>query len=413
MENKKIIFKIGQFPHLSETFILAQIITAIKSGFDVKLIVGKLLDFESSKQQDLIAKYEIGHKIILEEFKIPKNRIIRILKWFVLLFINLKNVNQIFKYYKGHSKFSLTWLYQWVFYNQFNDAAIFHVQYGTNSGILSLLKKAGFKPSLIVSFHGHDVFFPINGYITNNGYYDNLFNYGDLIVANTPYLAEIIAELGCPEEKLKIVPISVNTDFFYPKKTQRNDGVFNLIIVGRLSIVKGHVYALEVVKKLKSEGFDIKLTIIGEGPERENLENYINSNKLNDSIILVGAKSREEIRELLWQSDTFLFTSVSLHNGKSTETQGLATIEAMACGLPVVVFDSGGVKYTLENAISGFICNEYDTDCMASKVKMLIEKRNLLIEMGNQATRFINNNYSQKVIDKKWGIIYNNLSNEK
>nr|WP_230392549.1 glycosyltransferase family 4 protein [Flavobacterium sp. LC2016-01] len=331
----------------------------------------------------------------------------------MLLILNLKKIKQIFHYNKEHSNFSLSWVYQWHFYNQFNDVDIFHVQYGTNSGVLSLLKKNGYKPSLIVSFHGHDAFFPINGYIANNGYYDNLFKYGDLIVANTPYLAEVITDLGCPEEKLKIVPIGVDTDFFYPQKTQRNDSVFNLIIVGRLNVVKGHIYALEVVKKLKSEGFDVKLIIIGEGPERENLENYINNNSLSDSIILAGAKSREEIRELLWQNDTFLFPSVSLHNGKSTETQGLATIEAMACGLPVVVFDSGGIKYTLENKVSGFICDEYDIDCMVVKVKTLIENNNLLIEMGNQAVRFVNNNYSQKVIDKKWEIIYSDLSNEK
>ncbi|WP_426483868.1 glycosyltransferase [Flavobacterium sp. 2] len=413
MENKKIIFKLGQFPHLSETFILAQIITAIKSGFDVKVIIGKLLDFESSKQQDLISKYEIKDKIILEDFKIPKNRIIRILKWAGLLLINFQNANQIFKYYKAHSKFSLTWLYQWVFYNQFNDAAIFHVQYGTNSGGLSLLKKVGFKPSLIVSFHGHDAFFPINGFIPNNGYYDNLFKYGDLIVANTPYLAEILIELGCPEKMLKIVPVGVDTDFFYQKKIQRNDQISRLITVGRLNIVKGHIYAFQVIKKLKHEGLDVKLTVVGEGPEREKLENYIRDNNLTDSIVLVGSKSRDEIRELLWKNDIFVFSSVSLHNGKSTETQGLVTIEAMACGLPAIVFDSGGVKYTLENGISGFLCDEYDIDCMSAKIKTLVDDKSILIEMGKQANHFANKNYSQKMIDSKWQIIYNKLSNGK
>ncbi|WP_222861338.1 hypothetical protein, partial [Seonamhaeicola marinus] len=82
------------------------------------------------------------------------------------------------------SKFSLTWLYQLHFYKQFNTAHAIHVQYGTNVNPLDVLKKVGFlKPSLIVTFHGHDVFFPISGYIHNNGYYDNLFGFGDLITA--------------------------------------------------------------------------------------------------------------------------------------------------------------------------------------------------------------------------------------
>lgn len=411
---KKFIFKIGQFPHLSETFILAQIITAIKCGYDVRLLIGELLDFETSKQLDLITKYEIDKKIIIEDYRIPKNKIIRLIKWFALLAFNFRNIKTIIQFHKGNMKFSLTWLYQWVFYNGFNDVAIFHVQYGTNSSTLALLKRAGFKPSLIVTFHGHDAFFPINGFIPNNGYYDNLFKYGNLITANTPYLADKVMGLGCPKELVSIVPVGVDTDFFYPiKEYAVKDEKSKLITVGRLSVVKGHIYAFEVVKKLKQAGCNIVLTVVGEGTERVHLENYIRNNKLCDSIVLVGAKSQEEIRELLRDSDIFLFPSVSLHYGKSTETQGLATIEAMACGLPVVVFDSGGVKYTLENGVSGFICNEYDIDCMFNKVKLLIEDTEMAMKMSNQAVTFVNKNYSQKGIDKKWEIIYSNLSNGK
>jgi colanic acid/amylovoran biosynthesis glycosyltransferase len=411
---KKLIFKIGQFPHLSETFILAQIITAIKCGYDVRLLIGELLDFETSKQLDLITKYEIDKKIIEEDYRIPKNKIIRLIKWFALLAFNFKSIKTIINFHKGNLKFSFTFLYQWVFYNQFNDVAIFHVQYGTNSSTLALLKKTGFKPSIIVTFHGHDAFFPINGFIPNNGYYDNLFKYGNLITANTPYLADKIIELGCPKELLSIVPVGVDTDFFYPSnnKTKLTNSL-RLITVGRLSIVKGHIYSLEVVKKLKQAGYNIMLTVVGEGSERLNLENYIRINKLSDSIVLAGAKSQQEIRELLWESDVFLFSSVSLHQGKSTETQGLATIEAMACGLPAVVFDSGGVKYTLEDGISGFVCDEYDIDCMTSKVKILIEDTAMAKKMSIQAVTFVNKNYSQKMIDSKWKTIYNNLSNGK
>lgn len=406
---KKIVFKLREFPHLSETFILAQIITAINCGYDVSLLVVELLDFEASKQKSLIEKYQIDKKIIIEDYKIPKNKFLRLVKWLTLLMFNFKDINYIIQFYRENTKFSLTWLYQWVFYKQFNKVAIFHVQYGTSSTTLAKLKKTGYKPSLVVTFHGHDAFFPINGFIPNNGYYDNLFKYGDLITVNTPYLANIITELGCPKEMIMTVPVGVDTDFFYPKKTQISVKKCKLISVGRLSIVKGHIYAFESVRKLEQEGYNIELTVVGEGPERVKLENYIRKNNLFDSIVLVGAKSQEEVRELLWESDIFLFPSVSLHNGKSTETQGLATIEAMACGLPAVVFDSGGVKYTLENGVSGFICDEFDTDCMCSKVKILIENRDKLIAMGNQAIDFIKQNYSQKMIDKKWEYVYNKV----
>lgn len=410
---KKIIFKIGQFPHLSETFILAQIITAINCGYEVKILVRELLDFESSKQLELIKQYDIEKKIILENYNIPKNKGVRLLKWIVVLGLNLKNIKRILQYHKENRKFRLTWLYQWVFYEKFKDASIFHVQYGTNSKPLDVLKKTGFKPAVIVTFHGHDAFFPINGFIANNGYYDNLFKFGNLVTVNTPYLADKIIELGCPNELLSIVPVGVDTNFFYPNKEIKTiRKTLKLITVGRLDKVKGHDFCIATVSELISKGVDVTLTIIGEGAERKSIEDLIAKCQLEDKVFIKGKKSQIEVRQELWGHDLYLLTAVALTNGRR-ETQGLATIEAQACGLPVVVFDSGGVKYTLENGFSGFICNEYDIDCMFNKVKLLIEDTEMAIKMSNQAVTFVNKNYSQKVIDKKWEIIYSNLSNGK
>ena len=410
MKDKKIVFKLGQFPHLSETFILAQIITAINSGYEVKLIISELLDFETSKQENLLAKYEINNKIIVENYKIPKSRIIRFIKWILLLIINFKNAKQIFNYYRENSRFSLTWLYQWSFYNQFNDVNIFHVQYGTNSKPLDILKKTGFKPIVIVTFHGHDAFFPINGYIPNNGYYDILFNNADLITANTPYLANKIIELGCPKELISIIPVGVDTDFFYPDKEIKTiHNTLKLITVGRLDKVKGHDFCISAVADLTSLGIDVTLTIIGEGVERKNIENLIAKYQLEDKVFMKGKKSQLEVRQELWEHDLYLLAAVALTDGRR-ETQGLATIEAQACGLPVIVFDSGGVKYTIEDGISGYVCDEYDIEDMVEKIKILKNDSVKFKEMSRQAVYFVNKNFSQKSIDSKWEMQYNNLS---
>ena len=157
----------------------------------------------------------------------------------------------------------------------------------------------------------------------------------------------------------------------------------------------------------------VTLTVVGEGSERNNLENFITENNLSESIILAGSKSQSEVREFLWDSDIFLFPSVSLHFGISTETQGLATIEAKACGLSVVVFDSGGVKYTVKDGETGFVVPEYDTEAMTSRIIKLIENDELREKMGSQAIKFVSANYSQEVIDKKWEYLYKSLSNGK
>lgn len=412
MSKRKVIFKVPEFPHVSETFIVAQIVTAIKLGYNVEILIRKLLTYNSNS--GLIEQYGLLDKIIVEDYKIPKNKILRLFKWMMLLIINLKHLSHILKFYKEYPKFSLTWLYQWHFYKQFNKAAIIHIQYGTNKYPLDILKKTGFfKPALIVTFHGHDAFFPINGFIPNNGYYDKLFKYGNLVTVNTPYLEEKILELGCPKELLSIVPVGVDTDFFYVNK-EKNE-IYNglkLITVGRLDNVKGQQFCIEAVYQLKKKGIKVTLTIIGEGAEYNNLKSLIAKYKLENRIYLIGSKSQMEVRRLLWEHDIYLLTAVALPDGRR-ETQGLATLEAQACGLPVIVFDSGGVKYTLEEDVSGFVCEEYNIEAVCAKIMKFIDNPSLLTKMSNQAVTFVNEKYSQKIIDKRWKTIYKNLSDGK
>jgi len=91
-----------------------------------------------------------------------------------------------------------------------------------------------------------------------------------------------------------------------------------------------------LVKAFKEiEDLPIQLTIVGEGPERRNLQQLIDELKLHDRIKLVGQKSRNEIRELFIESKSFVLPSF-------VETFGVVFIEALASGLPVIATSSGG-----------------------------------------------------------------------
>ncbi len=407
---KKLLFRLWQFPSLSETFITAQIITAIECGFDVSILVKELMDFEESKQYEVLKEYAIPEKIIIEDFKIPENKILRLIKISTLIPSLLANFQFLLAYLKAQGQFSLSHFYRFNFYLKFQDFDIVHVQYGTNSKPLDLLKKIGFmKAKLIVSFHGHDAFFPINGWINNNGYYDDLFSFGDLIIANTPYLTEKLEALGCPEIKLKTIPVGVDTKFFDGEKHKNpNEETFKLISVGRLSKVKGHLYLIKTVKILKEKNFKVHLTIVGEGQERENLEKMIITLGLNSEVTLSGKKNRQEIRACFLVSDLYIFAAVAVE-GERRETQGLATLEAQSCQLPAVVFDSGGVKYTVINGITGFIIPEYDIQKMVEKCEFLIQNKSDTERMGKNARIFTKENFDQDIIDGKWSVLYQSL----
>lgn len=409
-KNKKIVFKVPEFPHLSETFIVAQIITAIKLGYKIKIVTRKRIE-NTCLISPIVFEYNLLDNIIIEDYKIPKDKLLRLFNWSLILLKNLHHLKSIINYHKEFSKFSLTWLYQWCFYFQFDDASIIHVQYGTNSYPYRVIKNNHiFKPKVIVTFHGHDAFFPLYGRIPNNGYYDKLFNNGTTITVNTPYLEEELIRLGCPTERLKIIPVGVDTTFFYPKNIVKEDNKpLKLITVGRLDKVKGQIYGIKVINILIKKGVEVSLTVIGEGEEYQELKKIISEYKLEKKVFLLGKKSQKEVRQAFWEHDVYILTGVASIS-EARESQGLATLEAQASGLPVVVFDSGGVKYTVQDEKTGFVCKEFDVDDVVKKIELFNQNRTLIKEMGAQATIFVNNEYAQNRIDKKWERIYKSIT---
>lgn len=410
-ENKKIIFKIAEFPHTSETFIINQVVTAIELGYEVSILVFKKLDFSKSLHKELLGKHDIESKIILEKVIVPSNYILRILKIAFLFFKNLNDIIKIYNYYKFQKKWSLSWIFYWVFYNKLDsENTIFHIQYGNNKYPFDILKaRCDLKAKIITTFHGHDAFFPMYGKIPNNGFYNLLFESANLITANTPYLANKIEQLKCPLDKLKIIPVGVDTAFFNPlNKTKNTDSILKLINVGRLDPVKGHKYLIEIVYQIINKGIIVHLDIIGEGDERSTLERFIKEYNLSDYVKLLGKKSQSEIKDMYLNSDLYVFAAVPLKDGRR-ETQGLATLEAQACGLPVIAYDSGGVKYTVNNNVTGFIFDEFEIKKVVDKLIFLNDNREIIQQMSNNCYKFVNENYSQKFINEIWSSIYSNL----
>lgn len=405
-QQKSILFRIWTFPGYCETFLLSQIVIAIKCGHNVKILVEDLNNLRKGVHKDIIEAYKINDKIIVEDYDIPKSKLFRIFKAIKLVLVSPKSFLKFYKFLKYTEGSTIKKIYQFYFLRKLNNFDIIHVQYGTNVKPLDVLKEIGMlKSKLIVSFHGHDLYFPINGRIPNNGYYNRTFKHSDILVANTFYLKSLLLDLGASENKIKTIPVSVDTDLFYPNNEKKKNFPVKIITVGRFATFKGQRFGVECISKLVKEGFDIHYILIGNGPEKGNVQKLVKEKLLEDHITLAGRKNQEEIREYLQEQDIFLMTSIT-DPAYGVESQGLVTAEAQACGLPVVAFDSGGVKFTIEDGKTGFIVPEKDVDAMVSKIRQLLDNAELREEMGQKATKFVANNLSQRTIREKWCEIY-------
>ena len=144
-----------------------------------------------------------------------------------------------------------------------------------------------------------------------------------------------------------------------------------LIFVGRLGLEKSVDFLIENHKKINA-----KLLIIGDGPERTNLEKLVKKLKLNDKVIFTGKVALKDIGLYYKLGDIFVTSS-------KTETQGLTVIEALAASLPVVAINDESFIDPIKNDYNGYLFN--DKKEYINYINSLLDDKNKLARLSINA----------------------------
>lgn len=205
----------------------------------------------------------------------------------------------------------------------------------------------------------------------------------------------------CPRDNVHIVPMGCDTSMFSPKHRQENyfgQGEQKVVLfVGRLAEKKGVKYLIEAMKRV-----DALLVVAGGGPCETELRKQALENKVN--VLFLGAKTHEELKSIYASADVFAMPSVTAQDGDQ-EGFGLVMLEAMASGLPVVAFESGGIPQLIKHEVNGLLCEEKDVETLAANLnKALYDEavRRELIDNGNVTVK----EYDYKEVAKRYGAIY-------
>lgn len=168
----------------------------------------------------------------------------------------------------------------------------------------------------------------------------------------------------------------------------RNEKLIEIMFVGRLAAPKTPLLLIEAVHKLPDHlQKQIKVSIIGDGPQKRRLLSEIHAHSLGERIVLMGALPRDEILSLLReQTDIFVLTS---------RFEGLpyTILEAMSVGLPVIATDVGGIKEAVGDD-AGILIPPGDADALCQALILLIQDTALRERMGRsghaRVLRFFN-----------------------
>lgn len=185
-----------------------------------------------------------------------------------------------------------------------------------------------------------------------------------------------------PVGGVHVSSMGVDLDRFDGHRRRRDHDsadVFRLISCGRLHVAKGHQDVIRAVGILRERGRRVTVRILGAGPHRSDLESLVRELGLVGHVDLAGACGELEVRDELGRSDAFVL-------GSHDEAIGVATMEAMAMRLPVVVTDVGGVRELVDESV-GRLVPPVSPECIADAVDGLAADPDLARRLGDAGRR--------------------------
>jgi glycosyltransferase involved in cell wall biosynthesis len=175
------------------------------------------------------------------------------------------------------------------------------------------------------------------------------------------------------------------------------EDAFVVLQVARLDPIKDHATALRAIELANRRNAPVHLFIVGEGPQRAEIERHIRNRSLRQRVTMLGL--RNDVRTLLAATDAFLLTSVS-------EGIPVTVLEAMAAGVPVVATNVGGLPELVCDGTTGLLAPPGDASKLAEAILRLADAPALASQLAARAKRRVEMEFSESRMIEAYGRIY-------
>ena len=285
---------------------------------------------------------------------------------------------------------------------------LIHAHWSLPQGLTGIICKKVLGVPCITTVHGSDVHglqYPLlkalNRIVIKNS---------EICTANSRASAKMVSDIAGREDT-QVIPMGVDTNLFSRsekvdiiRKKYEIDGNV-LLFVGRLIRVKGVYYLIKALPEVLKQHPKTKLLIVGSGPEKRRLMQLSAELEILNKVVFIDEVLQEDLIPLYSIANILALPSIIDVTGE-TEGLGVVLLEAMACRVPVIGSDVGGIRDIIIDGETGLLSEQKNSDSLAEKIIQLLSDEQLRKKVIENGFKLVKDKYTWEVISNRFLNIY-------
>ena len=259
---------------------------------------------------------------------------------------------------------------------------VLHAHFGSSALPASRIARALGIP-LVVTYHGMDITVAAKTEAERERR-RRAFAAADRVIAVSRFIADAVRAAGCPEEKILLHYIGVDTERFSPGTAPRADA--EVLFVGRLVEKKGVTHLIRAMQEVRRTVPEAELVLAGDGPLRQALEREAAACGVPARFL--GVQTPAQVMELMRRAAVLCGPSIADSRGNAAGLP-ITFLEAQACGLPVIASTSGGTGEGIVHGVTGMLFTPGDETALASHLRTLLGDEMLRHRMSAAARKHV------------------------
>jgi teichuronic acid biosynthesis glycosyltransferase TuaC len=267
---------------------------------------------------------------------------------------------------------------------------LIHAHVALPDGYAAMKLSEDFNVPYVVTIHGQDFYITIHKNNKCKNYIKKILQKAEKIIVVSNELKKIAINNFGDNKNIRVIgngiPINkiINMNNLDHKSKIKKK---ILLSVSYLIKRKGIEYNLRAFSRLTEKYPNFKYQIIGDGIERNILEDLSKELKITDKVEFLGMLTHDKVFKKMLEADIFSLPSWN-------EAFGVVYIEAMACGKPVIGCKGEGIEDFVENGKTGMLVKPKDVDSLAKAMSYLLSNPDKAREMGEKAQKLVLENYT-------------------